>query len=455
MSGLHCDRDSPVRSFAEAVGWLWRLPVSDTAAPGLVGLGGVDEAGRLEELRDRGELADTIVFAGDSGPALGGVPARRRVEGVARFARGAALSGAFTVFEEGVPVVRTRRGAHAVRCRPGLAIGFDPVAQWGRLGLFWVLGAVADALVAALDRPLIQLPPVGCIRFDDLPGTAQQQLNGDAKPDAKVLGRIEGLHRTYERAGAKLSVAVVANALDDEQEPVPMDTVWPQSTAALGAAVRAGVFEPVLHGWIHFDANNEEWEGPGDVEPREFLRLPYEEAGRRLDEAMAWQREHLGQPPTFVAPAWGYSEGTAKAAAERGLPAWRRAAPEPLLVDGNPRETLIGAGGPGGVHRLDYGALARLAAVGLPPTPVLHGGLLDDRLTARLVRDAFGYARLMLKRDAERLPFVEGVDWISAGDLVDRLAAHGRSEYRDGEVVLPDGTEAVVIDRDGRRTVRG
>jgi hypothetical protein len=81
--------------------------------------------------------------------------------------------------------------------------------------------------------------------------------------------------------------------------------------------------------------------------------------------------------------------------------------------------------------------------------------LLDDRLTARLLRDALGYARLMLRRDAERLPFVEGVDWIGAGDLVDRLAAHGLTEFRDGDVVLPEGAEAVVVDRDGRRTVRG
>jgi hypothetical protein len=65
-----------------------------------------------------------------------------------------------------------------------------------------------------------------------------------------------------------------------------------------------------------------------------------------------------------------------------------------------------------------------LARVGLPPTPVLHGGLLDDRLSARVLRDAAGYARLLWRRDAVRLAGVEGIEWIGAGELVDRLAAH-------------------------------
>lgn len=455
MSGLHCDRDSPVRSFADALGWLWRLPVDDAAASDRVGLGGLAEAERLDELVGRGELADAIVFAGDPGPPVGPIPERTQNEGVARFAKGAAINGHFTVFAGGRAVVATRRGAHAVRAGTLLAIGFDPVAQWGRLGLYWTLEAVSDVLVAALDRPLVMLPPVGCIRFDDLPGTAQQQLVGDAKPDDKVLRRVKRLHSTYRKAGAKLSVAVVANAVDDERQPVPMETVWPQSVAALTAGAREGVFEPVLHGWIHYDPNNEEWEGPGDVEPREFRRLPYDEAARRLDEAMTWQREHLGEPRTFVAPAWGYSEGTVRAAYERGLPAWHRAAAEPLIVDGNPRETLIGAGGPGGIHRLDYAALAHLAAVGVPPTPVLHGGLVDDRLSYRVLRDAVAYARLISRRDAFRLPQVAGVRWVGAGELVDRYAAHDRAEYRDGQVLLAEGAEAVLVDREGRRTIHG
>ena len=432
---------------AGALGWLWRLPVREQPDPSLVGIGGAGEADELAARTRGGELAAAVVFAAGTGPATEALPARRTLEGVARLAPGAALAGSFTVFDRGTPVVASNLGAHAVTDAKLLFVGFDPVAGWGRLGLGWALAAVQDLIVQAIERPLLQLPALGCLRFDDLPGTAQQQLQDTAKSDARVRRRVARLRSVYARAGAKLSIAVAARGLADGA-PVPTDDVWPEATAELARGVADGTFEPVCHGLLHYDDT-----GEGDrVEPREFLTLDRQEAGRRLDLALEWIRDRLGEPHTFVAPAWGYSEGALAAAAERGLPAWHRAAPEPLLVKRNPRETLIGAGGLGGVHRLDYGSLVRLAQVGLPPTPVLHGGLLDDRLTSRLIRDAVGYARLLLRRDALRLPEVEGVRWIGAGELVERLGAHERIDVEAG---VAGDAEVVSVSREGRVPVRG
>jgi hypothetical protein len=191
------------------------------------------------------------------------------------------------------------------------------------------------------------------------------------------------------------------------------------------------------------------------VNPREFGDLDQQEAGRRIDAARRWQNEQLGaDPQTFVAPSWGYSEGTLAALRERGLPAWHRAEPGPLLVDGNPRETVIGAGSPlGGVFRLDYGSLVRLSQAGMPPTPALHGGLMDDRLAARVLRDAPAYARLMRKRDADRLPAIAPIRWIGAAELFERYRAHDASEVRGAEAVLADGAEAVLRHRGETRLI--
>jgi peptidoglycan/xylan/chitin deacetylase (PgdA/CDA1 family) len=448
--GLYAEPGSPYRGVAEAIGWLWRLPVADAPAAGVVGIGGVQEAESLAALARGGGLAGAVVFAAEPGPESGPVPARRAVEGVARLGPGGAVAGSFTVFDRGRGVVSSNLGAHAVSDANLLVVGFDPAAGWGRLSLGWALQAVQAMLVEAIERPLVCLPPLGCLRFDDLPGTAQQQLQDTAKPDGRVRRRIERLREVYAAAGARLSVAVAARALAGG-EPVPTEEIWPESTAALARGVQEGTFEPVCHGLLHYDAEASH----GDhVEPREFAALSRDEAGRRLDAALEWHRSRLGEPRTFVAPAWGYSEGALAAAAERGLPAWHRAAPEPLIVAGNPRETLIGAGGVGGVHRLDYGSLVRLAEVGVPPTPVLHGGLLDDRLTARVLRDALGYARLLWRRDALRLPRVGGVGWVGAGDLVERLAAHDRVDA-EREPAPPEDGDAVLVSRHGRTLVRG
>ena len=349
-------------------------------------------------------------------------------------------------------MVGSRVGRHAVMLEDRvLAVGADLVERWGRLGALWALAPIEDFLVEVLDRPLLKLPPVGALRLDDAPSTAQMQLEGRAKTDSVGVRRARKLLRSYSATGAKLSIAVAARGLEDG-EPVPAERVWPESIAELGRGCAEGVFEPIGHGWLHYDP---ELTTTDKVEPREFAALDEAAAGERIDAVLEWQREHLGEPKTFVAPAWGYSSGALKALAARGLPAWHRAAPEPLLVDGNPRETLIGPGGIGGVHRLDYGSLVRLANAGVPPTLALHGGLMDDRLESRILRDAPGYARLLLKRDARRLPRIRGIRWIGAAELVERYRAHEATEVVDGEPRIPAGAEVIVRDRNGQRAVRG
>lgn len=420
----------------------------------MVAFGGVDEADELSAAVRAGSAAGAVIVAPQAGPATATVPERRIAHGVARFARGARVNDDFVVFGGGRPVTSTRVGDHAVLLDDRvLAVGGDLAGRWGYMGVYWALAPIEELLVGVLDRPLLKLPPLGSVRIDDVPGTAQLQLEDREKSDEFSTKRMRGLHEVYERNGARLSVAIPARALRDG-EPVPLQEVWPMGMRALRDGVAAGSFEPVCHGWLHYDT---EASTPEKIEPREFLGLDEQEAGRRIDAAVAWQREQLGQEPrTFVAPAWGYSDGALRALEARGLTAWRRAAAAPLIEGGVAHETLIGAGHPvGGVFRLDYGSLQRLAQAGIPPTPVLHGGLLDDRTGARIVRDALIYARLWHRRDAVRLPEIEGIKWIGAAELVDRYRLHEACGMRGAEPVLAPGAEAVVRDRGGSRLVRG
>lgn len=443
---------SPARPFAEALAWLWRLgPVGDAPSQGTIGVGYAAEAQELAaRVRER-RSAGAIVLAPDAGAAAGPVPARRHVSGVARFHRDAAVRDTFAVFERGDAVVRTRLGTHAIREGPLLVIGADPVANWGRLSAFWALEPIQAYLLELLERPLVQLPPLGCLRFDDLPGTIYMQLEGSDKGDAKSARRIDRLRRTCKAAGAKLNLAVAARGLAGGRH-VPTEQVWPRGIEAIRRGIQEGVFEIVCHGLLHYDerAHRED----GILDPREFRRLDHATAARHLDLALEWDRRVLGSPRSFVAPAWGYSEGALRAAAERDLPAWHRAAPEPLILDGNPRETLIGAGGIGGVHGVAYGSLVRLAATGVPPTPVLHGLSLDDRSHMPPVRDAVSYARLALRRDALRLPRVRGLRWVGAGELIEHLRAHDQVGVEGAETRIPDGAEAVLVTREGRQRRR-
>lgn len=443
---------SGARQFAEAIAWLWRLgPVADRPGPRSVGIGTAEEADGLAAAARERRAAGAVILAPGDGAESRIVPVRRTVAGLARFARGAGVRDEFTVFATGEPVVRTRLGLHAIRDGRLLIVGADPVARWGRLSALWSLTPIQAHLVELLERPLVMLPPLGCLRFDDLPGTIYMQLEGSDKGDERTTKRIELLRRAFGAAGAKLNLAVAARGLANDRH-VPSEQVWPAGIAAIRRGIEEGVFEIVCHGLLHYD--EAAYREDGRLDPREFQRLDHATAGRHLDQALEWQSRQLALPRSFVAPAWGYSPGTQAAAADRGLPAWHRAAPEPLLVDGNPRETLIGAGGIGGVHGVDYGSLVRMAEAGLPPTPVLHGLSLDDRRAGLLACDAVATARLAMRRDVLRLPKVRGLQWVGAGELIERLRAHDQVAVKGVEPALPDGSVAVVVGRDGRQLQR-
>jgi hypothetical protein len=291
------------------------------------------------------------------------------------------------------------------------------------------------------------LPAVGCLRLDDAPGTAYQLAIGRAKPDERERRLIERLRHAYRRSGACLNIAVCSRALDGGQE-VPIECVWPRATAELATGVREGVFTPVCHGYLHLDLDELQ---AGRPEYREFRDLDQAEAGRRIDATVDWQAEVLGRrPETFVAPAWAYSEGALRAAAERGLTSWRSPALAPMLDGSNVHETTNNAFR--GMEGLGYGHLAALAAHGLPPTPVLHGGLLDLRLhQLKRRRDLVSAARLLLHRDLVRLPRIRGVQWIGADELVKILRAHETVSADGPELDLGDASSARLVDESGMR----
>jgi hypothetical protein len=449
---LYVRECSAVRSFVEAVSWLWRLgPILDSPRAGAVGIGSLEDAEELYDLLRADRLGGAVVFAARPGPDIGPVPPRQRVQGVADFGPGRRVAGPFCVLHGATPVVSSSLGAHAVRDGALLAVAADPVAAWGGLDAFWVWQALADFLVEALERPLVMLPPVGWIRYDDVPGNGYQQLAGHAKPDRRFRARIERLVERYGEVGAKLNVAVAARAYADEKE-VGVEEVWPESVAALRSGIEGGVLELVCHGYLHVDT---EALAGGRLEPREFTRLDAQESGRRIDAAIAWARDALGvAPSTFVAPTWGYGPGLVAALSERGLPAWLPPEPGPLLRNGNAHETLLST--LEGLQRLDFGCFEALASAGVPPTLVIHGGLFDGRLQSlRFPRDAAAMARLAVRRDLFRVPWTPGVRWIGASDLLDLLRAHDRIEVEGDDVRVPAGAEAIVRGRGGVTTMIG
>ena len=172
------------------------------------------------------------------------------MSGVARFAGGDRVRGEFTLFEGGHPVVESSLGAHAVRDGATLLLGADVASWWGRLEYHWVLEALEAFVTDVLGRAPVKLPPVGVVRLDDAPGTAQHQMQGDAKPDSRQSSRLRSLRVAYGSAGARLNVAVTAEALDGGGR-VPLDEVWPDSVAQLRAGVAEESFEPVCHGLLH------------------------------------------------------------------------------------------------------------------------------------------------------------------------------------------------------------
>lgn len=438
--GLYAAPDSTARSFAEAVAWLWRLgPVDVEPAGHAVGFGVTEERSALARLIARGQLTGAIVFGATEN---GDGPVRPRtsvVDGVADLPDGS-VKGRHTVFLEGRPVLRSRVGSHAVEQNGILYLGASP-SDWGSVSAYWVFGLIADFLEHTLMRPLVVLPPLGCVRLDDVPGTALQQLRGRAHQDHKMVRRIRGVTDIYGRAGARLVVAVASEALVDGAA-APLDAVWPESVAVLADGVSAGVLELACHGTLHVDV---EALAEGTVEPEEFSRLGEDEAYERIENAAGWLREAIGEPQSFIAPAWGYGPGTLAAAARSGLPAWCPPRPGPLLSESKlfetTRDSLVGITG------VDYRFLTALARVGVPPTVVFHGRLLDHRHdTLAFPQDVVASARLAIRPDLFRMPRVPGVRWVGARDLVDALRDHDETELgQNGSTVVGPGSSRLLV----------
>lgn len=386
---------------ASALAWLWRLgSILDSPEPGAVGFGGVGDAEGLTALVEEGALAGAVVFAPEA-------------------------------------------SGHAVVSNGVLVVAVDPDAEWGTLGMVGVLVPIAAYLVAQLDRPLVMMPAIGLIRVDDLPGTAQHQLEGRAKGDRRQRRRLRRYVRAFRRQGGVLNVAVPAEAFRDEVR-VPLDEVWPNSIAEFRRGAEAGAVEAVCHGLLHLDTARL---AEGEIEFREFAKLSAAEAGERIDAARAWQQRAIGPSSTFVAAAWTYSEETLQAADERDLPCFMRCRPGFVFEPGRIYETLIDGRG---IHRLDYRPLAGIAGLGLPPTLVMHGTLLDSRAeTLSLPRDGLAAARLAVRRDLSRLPHVTGVRWVGAGEYVERLERHAEIVVRDGVPIAPKGTAMRLWGRSG------
>lgn len=421
--GLFANPGSAIGPFAEALGWLWRLPVRHEPGTGLVGLGAIDEGAELHALVRSGDLLGAAVFGDRPGPDVGPVPGRQRFVGTAVFDSGTSARGAFTVLHgPGEPVATSNFGAHALRDGSRLTVGSDPVGSWGTVQDFWVYRPLAEFLTDLLGVPVTRLPAIGLLRYDDVPGTAAQQLKGEDKPDREVVRRVRRLASVCGDAGAMLNVAVTARAFEDGAD-VPLDRVWPASVEALAEGIREGVFEQIAHGYTHL--------APGStaqaVEPREFAELDREEAERRISAAVDWASTALwARPGSFVAPNWSYSEGTLAALEALDLPAILPGAPGPLVAGSNVRESLVST--VDGLHGLDYGPLAELAAQGLPPHVAIHGGLIDSRFNGLgLPRDALTLARLALRRDLFRLPRVPGIRWVGATEYIEQLTRHDRA----------------------------
>jgi hypothetical protein len=445
---LYVPPGSPALRFAQGLSWLWRLgELSSEPDSGLVGLGWAEESGDLYSLVQRGDLAGAVIFADRPGSDVGPLPGRARRRGVADFGDGDAVQGQFACLTEGEPALRSSLGVHTTREERWMVVGADPSAVWGALDGFWILPALADFLVEILERPLVMLPPVGWARYDDVPGNGYQQLMKRDKPDREWKDRIDRLASAFGEAGAVLNMAVTARGYVDQRE-VNIEEIWPEAVASLAKGIEAGAFEPLCHGYLHVDTTALD---AGRIEPREFGQMPLEEAERKLAFALEWMPKTLGaEPSSFIAPTWAYSDGIREALAQRGLAAWLGPQPGPLLQDGNVRESMIST--LEGLYRLNYGPLRRFAEAGYPPTVVIHGGLFDGRFQGiSLPRDAVTYAQLYLKRDLFRVPWVEGVRWVGAGELIAHFRRHDQIEVSGSEIVAPEGTVAVVRDRSGSR----
>ena len=112
--------------------------------------------------------------------------------------------GRNVIFADGRALIRSRLGAHAVE-HDGMVYLGAATDRWGTASAYWVFGAVADLLRRTLTRPLIVLPPLGCIRLDDVPGTGLQQVTGRAHPDGTMASRIRSITIATARQGRSSS----------------------------------------------------------------------------------------------------------------------------------------------------------------------------------------------------------------------------------------------------------
>jgi hypothetical protein len=437
---IYVPAESGLAAFGETISWLWRLgPLVVEPDPAAVGLGRQEQAAELHSLVEAGALAGAVVFVTRPGPEEGPVPSRGWLSGKASFGDGIEVEGSFCILN-GTAAVRSSLGSHAVREGKWMVVGADPLASWGTLRDFWVLPALADFLLDTLDRPLLSLPALGAVRYDDLPGNAYQLVSGRDHPDAKVRRLVERLSDHFSRHGAPVSLAVTPRALVEGAE-VDLEQVWPESIAAIRAAIERGTVELVCHGYLHL--NTAEW-AAGRIDPREFRGVDEAESRRKLAYGLDWCERVLGVAPrSYVAPTWAYSPGLLDGLAERHLPTWLPPRPGPLAEANGGRETLTS--GMEGLSGLRYGPLGRLPAAGVPLTMVLHGGLFDMRAGGlRDPRQALTTARLVQRRDLFRFPWVDGVRWVGSRELLDRLRGHGEVELDGDRIVNPAEVELVV-----------
>ncbi|MEX2108308.1 MAG: hypothetical protein WD827_05435 [Solirubrobacterales bacterium] len=377
------------------------------------------------------------------------MPSRGWVSGVASFGEGRRVEGQFCVLNGGEVAVRSSLGTHAIREGNWMVLGAEPENAWGTLAGFWVLPALADLFAGVLERPLVMLPSLGWVRYDDLPGTAYHQVSGRDKSDRKVRRRIERVTETFADRDAPLNMAIPSRAFAAGEE-VGVEEIWPESIAAIRRGIEAGTIEPLCHGYLHL--NSDAW-ARGEINPREFKGVDGPEAGRRVDFSMDWFERVLGvRPRTFVAPTWAYSASLLAVLSEREIPAWLPPWPGPLVAGDNGRETITS--GMEGLFRLDYGPLQALAQAGLPPSIVVHGGLFDMRRPLPVKpREVPTAMRLALRRDIFRFPWVSGLRWIGAAELLDRLRGHDRIEVDGDRISNPAGFDVVVHGRNGRQAI--
>lgn len=442
--------ESDAGELARGLAWLWRLgPVLDDPDPRAVGIGTQEEAGELHALAREGKLAAAVVFVDEQGDAAPPLPARRHVTGVARFGPGSIVDGRFLLLDAVSPTVSSSLGVHAgVVGGRTLVVGASSATAWTLLHQFWSFEAVARFLIEKLERPLVALPPVGCVRLDDAPGTAQHQIEGNAHSDHRQARRIHALARTYEGRDAVLNLAVAARALaPDLRTEIPLQDRWPTAVEAIARGVGRGTFEPVGHGYLHLDRAALD---RGVVEKHEFADLDLADALWRIEASLEWHEQSLGRrPQTFVAPAWGYSDGTLSALKRLDVTAWRQPSLGPLRQDGSVHETLDSAFR--GLRGSNLAPFVTLASFGRPPTPVFHGALFDLRLEQlRASRDVATAARLLVRRDIARLPSLSGVRWVGAGDLVRLLDEHGTIEVSGTAVSAHDAPSARLLTNETR-----